>query len=898
MTDPAFVTEDNPQGYTGEVRNFKKGGGIDPVTGFRRVEDTAAAKYDPQTGMVSTKGMSMKNKMKYSGLTTRSIRNGALGSAVLGNADKGIGGINNSMGAKMAVGMGMSALSQRMPEEAQGAMALGGMVGQFNPLAGIAVGLGGAALNSKTAAGGAMTGAGAGAAIGTMIAPGIGTAVGAALGAITGAIAGFAGGMRQRAKEAKNAMGAFLDGIATSQFVNSQDAIVRQEKDSAAGLDMSGRSGAMEGIAGKTAAKYKKLSDTLKDRKFGGKYSTETGESAMDGAKGGALAGMTAGAGVGAIIGTAIPIPAIGTLTGALIGGAIGLVGGALVGGVGGAIKGWLGGSKRKKQQAKDFSILEGITKDPAFKGLISDDEMKSIKKDKGAALTKLRKDLPEKLKAADAINDQQGKRREMLKKMSGTSGAELEILAKKRGVNLYDSTMKMTDMVDKLGLAMVKTKEEMKNLNTDSFIQGISDGFDEAIKAANAPKIYDERGRQVFDVIKGGGDTASVLEAVRGFQEASMGMGEGAIDSFYGQKEQLGTLADPGKLFQANGAFAKMDPADFFTPEVVKALAKQDASTEKGFIGGASEQITGMLANSGMMGNSSQISAVIQSMDAPNRERFLKDVESGSFNITDPFANLSDEESKKKYEAAGVTSKEAYMQKTLSDKFGQYGASQKNFEVGAIDKDTNAVADKMDGASETFKTAVQNFNDNMASYFTDSAGKPDWWSKEAMEEIMGDTSSPRGGIVGDTTSSRLSQTMARHSAINGSISGKRSITSSYRTNSLGSLNSDHVTGRAIDLVGQNLGSYAVATRNAGGFAEFHGSGAVRHLHAVPGPGAIGDTLTPVSNQMGGATSATVTSGSNSFTFHINGGQNNPEEIASMVMAKIQNSEQRIRERS
>ena len=48
---------------------------------------------------------------------------------------------------------------------------------------------------------------------------------------------------------------------------------------------------------------------------------------------------------------------------------------------------------------------------------------------------------------------------------------------------------------------------------------------------------------------------------------------------------------------------------------------------------------------------------------------------------------------------------------------------------------------------------------------------------------------------------------------------------------------------------------------------------------------------------MSAVTSATVSSGSNSFTFHINGGQNNPEEIANIVMAKIKNAEQRVRER-
>ena len=886
--------------YTGRVMNLSRK--IDPVTGHR-ITTGQGATYDPQTGFVSTKGMGMKNKIKYSGMTTRSIRNSALGSSILGNAEKGIGGINNSMGAKMAVGIGMSALSQKMAPEAQGAMALGGMVGQFNPLAGMAVGLGGAALKSRTAAGGAMTGAGAGAAIGTMIAPGIGTAVGAALGAITGAIAGFAGGMRQRAKESKAAMGAFLDGISTRQFQNAQESIVRQEKDAAAGVDLSGRKGALEGVAGNIAGAYGRLDQKLKKGNFRGKYSAETSTQA----KRGGIAGGLVGAGVGAAQGAAIGsfVPGVGTLVGAGAGALIGGIAGSGIGSaIGGGI-GWLTGSKRRKQQSKDFDLLKEINNDPAFKGIISDKEMKSISKDKGAGLSKLGKELPERLAAAGEINDQQTKRMELLKKMSGKSGAELEVLAKKMGVNLYDAAAKTSDIVEKLGMTMVKTAREMEDANIDASIQGISKGFDEAIKKANAPKIYDERGRAVFDVVKGGGDTASVLEALKGFQESSLGMTGSPIEDFYAQQAQIGTLADPGKLFQKNGAWANIDPAKFFTPEVTAALTAQATETEKGFVTNSTSQISGMMAKSGMYANENQMNTMIGSMSAPNKERFFRDVESGAFNITDPFANKTDEEAKKIYESKidpttgkKFGSKEAYMSAEVNSKFASYGVANPKLDFASIDKDTNAVADKMSTASDTFSTAVDTFNSNMASYFTDSAGKPEWWTKEAMKEIMGgDTSTPRGGSIGDTTSSRLGQTMARHNAINSSIAGNRSITSGYRTYGLGSLNSDHVTGRAIDLVGQNLGSYAIATRNAGGFAEFHGSGGARHLHAVPGPGAIGDTLTPASNQMSAATSATVSSGSNSFTFHINGGQNNPEEIANIVMAKIKNAEQRVRER-
>jgi len=206
-----------------------------------------------------------------------------------------------------------------------------------------------------------------------------------------------------------------------------------------------------------------------------------------------------------------------------------------------------------------------------------------------------------------------------------------------------------------------------------------------------------------------------------------------------------------------------------------------------------------------------------------------------------------------------------------------------------------------MDTASETFKTAVDNFSKNMAIYFS-STNKPEWMTNKFIKliaEQSDDTSTPRGSSVGDTTSSRLSQTMARHSAINAQLTGNRTITSSYRTGNLGSINSDHVTGRAIDLVGQNLGQYAVLTRQSGGFAEFHGTAGSRHLHVVPGPGAIGDAMTPSVNTMSStAVAGTSSSGGNTYTFHINGGNSSPEEIANVVMQKIKRAESIARERS
>jgi hypothetical protein len=80
---------------------------------------------------------------------------------------------------------------------------------------------------------------------------------------------------------------------------------------------------------------------------------------------------------------------------------------------------------------------------------------------------------------------------------------------------------------------------------------------------------------------------------------------------------------------------------------------------------------------------------------------------------------------------------------------------------------------------------------------------------------------------------------------VDGSVTGKRNVTSMWRNHGLGSSNSDHVTGRALDVTGQNLGAYAAKIRSMGGFAEFHGTDADRHLHVVPPQLPMGDRPTP-----------------------------------------------------
>jgi hypothetical protein len=103
--------------------------------------------------------------------------------------------------------------------------------------------------------------------------------------------------------------------------------------------------------------------------------------------------------------------------------------------------------------------------------------------------------------------------------------------------------------------------------------------------------------------------------------------------------------------------------------------------------------------------------------------------------------------------------------------------------------------------------------------------------ARNVRQGFGGDTPGPRGGRFGDV--------MGLHARLSAGIPGKRTITSHVRSWGLGSSNSDHATGRAIDLVGSGLGAYQVAARRAGAFAEFHGDGEGRHLHVAgdtPGP--------------------------------------------------------------
>jgi hypothetical protein len=95
--------------------------------------------------------------------------------------------------------------------------------------------------------------------------------------------------------------------------------------------------------------------------------------------------------------------------------------------------------------------------------------------------------------------------------------------------------------------------------------------------------------------------------------------------------------------------------------------------------------------------------------------------------------------------------------------------------------------------------------------------------------EAVGDAPRPmaRGG--------GLRHTLGTHALLEALTPGRRTVTSAVRSWGLGSPGSDHPAGKALDLKGPWLNTYARNARMLGAFAAHHGGGPSRHLHAAFG---------------------------------------------------------------
>jgi hypothetical protein len=523
----------------------------------------------------------------------------------------------------------------------------------------------------------------------------------------------------------------------------------------------------------------------------------------------------------------------------------------------------------------------------------VSEAGRKTQKKKSSATIEAMLKQTdPAVQKQLGEIDKQNTARINALSQATGKSGAELEQMAKKLGIDLYNPTVKYNTLLTQFTANIIKTGAALNNALVDVFLAG-ANPFKKTRETKEKGAALNQNIAGLNDVLKNKNSSKKEKREAIGasfenqFEQLLAVNGGDATKAYLAYNEMYGQGATGG-VFAENGALAGQGKTILND----KDFKLSQKGIKAGMVDTAAEQLNSRLSKKGMNVDPKALKAALGKKSSAELAEILED-----FSTYDEAADPKNPNRTKK----AITGKQsaAVVQKNLLSLLGP-GLKVNKVDKKALDAVAKQATD-FTKATTGLETAVTIFNTNMEGFFKAPLGEmPGWWrdgltydDKTKTLKPAGDTSTPRGGAIGDTATSKLSQTMGRHAAMDGQLTGTRTVTSSLRDYALGSINSDHATGSAYDLTGQNLGQYAKLVHANGGFAEFHGSMANRHLHVVPGSG-MGDTTTPVSvstaSSSGGGTN-------NYYTFEINGNNSSPEVIANMVMAKIQEKERSDRQR-
>jgi hypothetical protein len=750
------------------------------------------------TSDLSTKGPYQRGRVgsfiQNQRINARNNRAGRLGGAIFGNESrKGFqGSATGSMGTMM--GLSMLANSGMVSEKASGFLSAGSMIGMYNPLAGLAVGLGGTALTAETAGGGALAGAGAGAAIGTMINPVIGTAIGAIIGAGVGAIVGRANRIKKEKKQSKEAFESVFDQLITNQLGVAQQEMLAS------------------GFTGDSAL--------IKSNK------------------------------------------SMNTNTDALM-------------------------AKAASMSSEDFAKYL-IDNSENIGVNLTNEQKKAIDKRPGEAAAVLT-EVGKKQGAQNHLMEIYQKRLTELTAITGKTEQEIEQMAMTTGVDLFDATKDFTKQMEDLGVATLKTREQLRGVQMDMALKGL-EVFQKKVDELKLPEILDEQARAFGDLqFAAGGDVSDEQLAtfMSDFMPNFLTFAGGGLQGLLEARSQFGVggkafsqvdeKGNKGNFYGMENEFVNSGTGVMVQEYINKGV--RDGGLAQGANINAQLLKTGVGADAFRI-DANAFAAELSQMDPEKSKDLISKFESGDF-----FAGLD---------------MENLTQDDFRNRLAQFGMDPSAIGITARAKD-DELGIVIDNLPDELRDTYGAIIDMFGKFFdTRDSSKPDWMTDKFIKHIAenSDTSSPRGKGVGDTTSSRLGRTMARHSAMDGMLTGKRTMTSAYRTTGLGSTNSDHVTGRAYDLVGANLGAYQrLATAN-GGFAEFHGYGGTRHLHVVPGGGPYGDTGYPAKVSTGPAMGSGG-GGGISINMNVTGGPNaSAEEIATIAVRKMKTQIDNIRQRS
>lgn len=589
---------------------------------------------------------------------------------------------------------------------------------------------------------------------------------------------------------------------------------------------------------------------------------------------GGVMSGALGGAAAGALIGSVIP--GVGTALGALIGGA----GGAIVGFIkaksnmnkmrkaaGKAIsdsalfestsllvKGSVneaiklakekadtidklaGGSDAAQKKEIDRLVKAGIISSSDRDRVINDPASRQAVFDKANAAGKVN------VKVTELMGKTQTKNMKLLQQATGKTKEQIMDLAYKMNVNLSDPLLKVNEAIVQLGEGAVKTAKELNYAITDHLLAGLDalekyvdrDALPNAV--LNSQNSFNKSGtEETFQ-----NALTDLVKFVSSQSPDDPLMGFVAIRDMLDKNN--GIIA-PGK--QLGQGFTKASPE--VQKNILTGIDTYKNATSSGLANTFSTQIGAQLTAADL-GFADPSAGTLLESKIENLLRFGSSGEIGRFEEFSKYGNFKgmsetdallklDELTNYKGLNQDSATRIGNRQRLTLEKFGDTTEEDLKLQLG---DEALVVLKEMTLAIAAGFGKPTWYND-----------PPQWWSDGLIAETTGagtitlkpnnDTSTPRGKIGDTSTSKRLRSTLGAHSRFNSKLTGKRTVTSSLRFNNLGSPSSDHATGNAYDLTGQNLGQYSKMVNSSGGFAEFHGVNANRHLHVVP---RAGDTTT------------------------------------------------------
>ena len=621
---------------------------------------------------------------------------------------------------------------------------------------------------------------------------------------------------------------------------------------------------------------------------------------------GGAISGAAGGAAAGAMIGSVIP--GVGTIAGAIIGGTI-------MGTVG-FFKGKANNKKIAKEAAKRASqanlvpvvneLLKGNTIGALDIAKKNTERMKKMAKStygaqnteldrlvKEGVITKEERErtlndptktqkffdrtaaaAPAQEKVTKLLGQSFTRNMKDLQMATGKTEEEIMALAHKMGVDLTNPMLTLKDAITGLGEGAVKTAKEINYAITDNLLVGLEKlekwlNRNELSNSARNSQNAFNAGPAEDTFVTAFGDMVKLVTSKTP---------NNAVQGFLAIREMLDS-ENPNYIFGKTGAFGGINNEK--DPKKKQELINQGLGYVTDTAGATASTYTtavgAKLANAGMSytdtSEGSEIENAIQKLllegtpeQVQQLDQFIK------------YGNL---------EGKDINEVNQALRKILGLGGTSQGTDANNFDFTR----------RVENTEQTLRLAPieKQILDEMTAAIKTGFGKaswwessPDWWKKglkgttdkAATISLLppeDDTSTPRGKSGDTSTSKRLRSTLGAHSRFNSKLTGKRTITSSLRFNNLGSPSSDHATGNAYDLTGQNLGQYAKMVNNSGGFAEFHGVNANRHLHVVP---RSGDTSTSRAGSGDGSTG-----GAPNVTLNVYAGPNmSVDELVSKTM--------------